>query len=74
MLEVLYLQEFDMSNHNPICNKLTYEKDVYKRFPRLRALDGQRKAVKMDHKMNETIPEMDLDDFEYEVHHEEWFN
>ena len=63
-----------MTAANPICGKFKYETDVYKRFPKLRALDGLRKSVKMDVKMDEALPEMDLDEAEYEVHHEEWFN
>lgn len=39
-LEVLYLQEFDLTAANPVCAKMRYETDVYKRFPKLRALDG----------------------------------
>jgi Leucine-rich repeat (LRR) protein len=73
-LEVIYLQEFDLSSPNPVCKKFSYEKDVYKRLPKLRCLDGNRKAVKMEVKMDETIPEMDLDDYEYDPYHEEWFN
>ena len=43
-----------------------YEGKIYKIFPKLKALDGNRKNVPMNYNMKEAVPEEeDIDDSEY---------
>ena len=72
-LMVLYLQEFDMSGQNVICSMPAYEERVYKAFPKLKSLDGNRKAVPMNYNMRDAVPEEESVNFSYNAKEEEWF-
>jgi hypothetical protein len=57
ILEILYLQEFDMTNPNPICQMgKTYQTQCYKMYPKLKALDGYRKATGDLVNMKDALP------------------
>ena len=75
-LQILYLQEFDMSGQNVLCSMPGYESKVYKIFPKLKALDGNRKNVPMNYNMREALPEEeDIEDGLGNARHEvEWFD
>ena len=52
-----------------------YQEKVYKAFPKLRALDGNRKAVPMNYNMREAVPdEEDTDDVTYGANATEWYD
>lgn len=73
-LLVLYLQEFDGSGANAICQTGSgYTSLVFKVFGKLRALDGHRKAQECI-SMREALPKPTDDSYSYRVNHEEWFN
>ena len=74
-ITILYLQEFDRSGANLVCNSPGYEIKVYKIFSKLKALDGNRKNVPMNYNMKEALPaEDDIDDAEYDAGQTEWFD
>jgi hypothetical protein len=67
LLEVLYLQEFNQDGMNPICETLGgYRKRIYQVFPKLRALDGNRKATEYID-LTEALPDMDEEESSYNV-------
>ena len=52
-----------------------YQDKVYKAFPKLRALDGNRKNVPMNYNMREALPEEeDTDDVTYVANTTEWYD
>ena len=73
-LEVLYLQDFEMTSPNPICSQSTYKAQVYKIYPKLVALDGYRKAVGEIVSMKDALPEIRDENISYRVEHEQWFD
>lgn len=74
-LEILYLQEFDYQGANPYCAKGdTYKNQVWKMFPKLKALDGYRKAVGDIVNMKDALPSVEDETFAYNVDSIEWFN
>ena len=73
-LQILYLQEFDMTGQNMICQMPGYEAKVFKIFPKLRALDGNRKNVPMNYNMREAVPEEEDTDVQYNADQVEWFD
>lgn len=73
-LEVLYLQDFDGSNANPICQGgKSYATALFKQFSKLRGLDGYRKAVECI-SMKDAVPALVDDEFKYECAHIQWFD
>ena len=75
-VQVLYLQEWDLTGACPICDtsKKAYTSKIYKMFPKLRALDGNRKNVEGDINLKECIPDHMQENIEYEVDHVEFHN
>ena len=52
-----------------------YEGKVFKIFPKLRALDGNRKNVAMNYNMREAVPEEEnIDDVEYNANQTEFYD
>ena len=71
----MYLQEFDKSGANLVCNMTGYEAKIYKIFQKLKALDGNRKSVPMNYNMKEALPpEEEIDDDAYDAGRIEWFD
>jgi len=64
-----------MTAPNPICGMgKTYQNQVYKMYPKLKALDGYRKAVGDCVNMKEALPQIQDDSVKYSVDHVEWFD
>lgn len=73
-LEILYLQEFDMTAPNPICQMgKTYSVQIMKQFPKLKSLDGYRKTVEMVN-MKDALPVEQDETISYNVAHVEWYD
>jgi len=73
-LEIMYLQEFDMTGQNPICQMgKTYSVQIMKQFPKLKALDGYRKTVEMIN-MRDALPVEQDETVSYNVAHVEWYD
>eukprot|EP00347_Sterkiella_histriomuscorum_P012651 403367751 len=69
-IKVIYLQEFNFQNPNPVCSVKNYRKKVFEGIPKLKALDGHRDGIPV-------IEQQNLDDggdqnVEYKVT-EDWF-
>ena len=73
-LRVIYMQEFLMTGTNPICNMAGYAEKVYKIFPGLKSLDGNRKTVTMNFNMLQALPEEEKVECEYDTSDEAWYN
>ena len=74
-ITILYLQEFDRSGANLVCNMAGYEAKIYKIFQKLKALDGNRKNVPMNYNLKEALPpEEEIDDDAYDAGQTEWFD
>jgi hypothetical protein len=72
-LRVIYLQEFLMTSPNPVCVMAGYAEKVYKIFPGLVALDGNRKTVTMNFNMVQALPEEEKINFEYDTSRLSWY-
>jgi len=74
-LEILYMQEFDGTCQNPGCTDGKKYKDAcFKMFPKLRALDGYRKAAGDVVYMKDALPGEENQDFSYNVDSIQWFD
>ena len=70
-IKVIYLQEFNKSNPNPVCSSSGYRKKVFEAIPKLRGLDGFREGVPMIDPGN--LDDGDDEGLEYHCD-EEWYN
>ena len=62
-----------MDGANPCCSQ-NYATQVYKHFPKLRALDGYRKACGTLVNMKEALPEIQDDNITYNTAGEQWYD
>ena len=64
-----------MTGPNPICAMgKTYHNQMYKMYPKLKALDGYRKASGDLVNMKDALPLIEDETVSYKVDHIEWFD
>ena len=63
-----------MNGTNPICQMAGYKDKVFKIFPDLLALDGNRQTVEMNCNMIEALPEEEEIKVEYDTSDVAWFD
>jgi len=64
-----------MTGPNPFCQMgKTYQTQCYKMYPKLKALDGYRKAAGELVNMKDALPMIQDDKISYSVEHAEWFD
>ena len=63
-----------MNATNPICQGANYQDKVYKIFPNLLALDGNRKNVEMNYNMLQAMPEEEKIEYNYDTSETAWFD
>ena len=63
-----------MNGTNPICNMAGYEEKIYKIFPNLKSLDGNRKTVEMTYNMAAAMLEEQKIEAAYDTSEHAWFD
>mmetsp|Transcript_17721 Transcript_17721/g.19903 ORF Transcript_17721/g.19903 Transcript_17721/m.19903 type:complete len:125 (+) Transcript_17721:193-567(+) len=69
-LNILYLQEFNGEDQNPVCEDYNYAKEIFKLLPKLENLDGHTKDLPRLEAPNMNKYEEEVPDF---ISNDSWY-